>query len=239
MPTQRPPMDLETVDRLLTTTRSVRKRLDLTRPVEPELIEECIEIALQAPSGSNLQGWGFVVVTDPERRRSLADVYHKGSEVYARLRNEGPARFNSEDPRSTHPQRVRESTDFLSEHLHEVPALIVPCIDGRMEEAPYLAELEKYGEAYWALMYGSILPATWSLMLALRSRGVGSLMTTNHLLHSAEAARVLGMPDHIIQAALLPVAYYTGSSFRRARRLPGREVTHWNAWGQRREPKSG
>ena len=112
--------------------------------------------------------------------------------------------------------------------------LIIPCIDGRMEEAPYLAELEKRGEAYWALMYGSILPATWSLMLALRSRGVGSLMTTNHLLYSEEAARVLGIPDHFIQAALLPVAYFTGSSFRPAKRRPGREVTHWNTWGQRR-----
>jgi nitroreductase len=229
-----PRMDLETVDYLLTTTRSVRRRLDLNRPVEPELIEECIEIALQAPSGSNLQGWNFVVVTDPERRRKLADIYRKGGEVYNGLSNERPMQFAANDLRSAHPQRVRESNDFLLKHLHEVPVLIVPCVDGRMEEAPYLAELEKHGGVYWALMYGSILPATWSLMLALRSRGVGSLMTTNHLVYSEEAARVLGIPDYVIQAALLPVAYYTGSSFRRAKRLPGREVTHWNAWGQRR-----
>ena len=234
MPQKETRMDLETVDHLLTTTRSVRRRLDLTRPVEPELIEECIEIALQAPSGSNLQGWNFVVVTDPERRRKLADVYRKGGEVYNGLRNDGPAQFAPDDPRLANPQRVRESSDFLLEHLHEVPVLIVPCIDGRMEEVPYLAELEKRGEVYWALMYGSILPATWSLMLALRSRGVGSLMTTNHLVYSDEAAQVLGIPDYVIQAALLPVAYYTGTSFRRAKRLPGREVTHWNAWGQRR-----
>ncbi len=227
-------MDLETVDHLLTTTRSVRRRLDLNRPVEPELIEECIEIAIQAPSGSNLQGWNFVVVTDPERRRKLADVYRKGGEVYNGLRDEGPAQFAANDPRLAHPQRVQESSEFLFKHLHEVPVLIVPCIDGRMQEVPYLAELEKRGEVFWALMYGSILPATWSLMLALRSRGVGSLMTTNHLVYSEEAARVLGIPDYVIQAALLPVAYYTGSTFRRAKRLPGHEVTHWNVWGQRR-----
>ena len=227
-------LDLDTVDHLLTSTRSVRRRLDLSRPVEPEVIETCIEIALQAPSGSNLQGWHFVVVSDPACRRKLADVYRKGSEIYTSLRNEGPARFAADDPRSAHPQRVRNSSDFLLEHLHEVPVLIVPCIDGRMEEAPYLSELEKRGEAYWALMYASILPATWSLMLALRSRGVGSLMTTNHLLYAEESAQILGIPDHVIQAALLPVAYYTGSDFRRAKRLPGPEVTHWNSWGQRR-----
>ena len=227
-------MDLTTVDHLLTTTRSVRRRLDLTRPVEPEVLERCIEIGLQAPSGSNLQGWHFVVVTDPERRQQLADVYRKGSDVYNDLRNEGPAQFPPDDPRSAHSQRVRESSTFLLEHLHEVPVIIVPCIDGRMEEAPYLAELAKHGEAYWALMYGSILPATWSLMLALRSRGIGSLMTTNHLLFRDEAARILGIPDHIIQAALLPVAYFTGTDFRVAPRRPGPEVTHWNRWGQGR-----
>ena len=227
-------MDLATVDHLLTTTRSVRRRLDLTRPVEPEVIEECIEIALQAPSGSNLQGWHFVVVNDAERREQLANVYRKGSEVYNELRRQGPAQFPSDDPRSAHSRRVRESSAFLLERLHEVPVLIVPCVDGRMDQAPYLAELEKHGEAYWALMYGSVLPATWSLMLALRSRGIGSLMTTNHLIFRDEAAEILGIPGNVIQAALLPVAYFTGTDFRVARRRPGPEVTHWDRWGQSR-----
>ena len=219
-------MDLATVDHLLTTTRSVKRRLDLTRPVEPEVIERCIEIALQAPTGSNLQGWQFMVVTDPEKRAGLADLYRKALVTYRELQEYQPP--------ITQRGKIMESATSLRQHFHEVRVHIIPCIEGRMEDVPNLYGMGKLGSFYEATMYGSILPAAWSLMLALRARGIGSAWTTAHLVYEKEAAQVLGLPDHIIQAALLPVAYYTGTDFKPAKRLPARDLTHWNTWGQRR-----
>jgi nitroreductase len=217
-------MDLATVDRLLTTTRSVRKRLDLGRPVEPELIEKAIEIAFQAPTGSNAQGWHFIVVTEPETRRRLADVYRRGFADMAQVYQTGPV-YDAADLRTRQFPGVYDSAAHLNEQLHEVPVLVVPCIEGRVENA---------GVAAQALRYGSILPAVWSFMLALRARGVGSAWTTDHLFHEAEVARLLGIPDTVTQVALLPVAYFLGADFKPARRLPARDRTHWNAWGVRR-----
>ena len=227
-------MDLATVDHLLTTTRSVKRRLDLTRPVEPEVIERCIEIALQAPTGSNLQGWQFMVVTDPHQRARLADLYRRGRRASRDLRGNQPPRFRQGDPRAGWYQGMVDSSNYLDEHLHEVPVYIILSIEGEMEEVPNLYGLSRYESFYRASIYGSILPAAWSLMLALRARGLGSAWTTAHLVYEKDAAAILGIPDHVIQAALLPVAYFKGADFKPARRLPGRHVTHWNAWGQRR-----
>jgi nitroreductase len=214
--------DLATVDRLLTTTRSVRKRLDLTKPVEPEVIEKAIEIALQAPTGSNNQNWHFVVVTDPEKKKAIADLYRKGADQYA---NNPRPEYGKDDPRTKQRERVYESAGYLYAHLHEVPALVISCIEGRVE---------KEAQVRQASLYGSILPAAWSFMLALRARGVGSAWTTLHLIHEKDAAKVLGIPDTVTQAVLMPVAYYKGTDFKPAKRLPARERTHWNTWGQRR-----
>jgi nitroreductase len=215
-------LDLESVDELLTTTRSVRKRLDLSRPVSAELIERCIEIALQAPTGSNRQGWSFLVVTDPDKRRALGGLYKKAFDAYAANMQPG---FPDGDPRTRQYPRVLESARYLADHLHEVPVHVIPCIEGRVERAGVVAQ---------ASAYGSILPAAWSFMLAARARGLGSAWTTLHLASEADAARILGVPDSVTQAALLPVAHFTGSSFQPAKRLPAREVTHWDGWGQRR-----
>jgi nitroreductase len=207
-------MDLATVDKLLTTTRSVRKRLDLTRPVEPEIIQECLEIAVQAPTGGNLPRYHFVVVTDAATRADLAALYTKSYvEVYSPQRQE--------ETRQTDP-RLIDSANYLAEHMHEVPVLIIPCIASppAQERGPGV--------------YGSILPATWSLMLALRARGLGSAWTTLHIRYEKEVATLLGIPDGIMQAALLPVAYYTGDDFKPARRVPARERTYWNGWDQTR-----
>ena len=213
-------MDLNTVDKLLTTTRSVRKRLDLTRPVEPEVIERCLEIALQAPSGSNRQGWRFVVVTDPAKRKVIGDHYRTAFEAY--MGSGGPSRgYTGDDPRVARARKVADSAIYLSQHMHEVPVLIIPCIEGRVEGA---------NAAALAGLYGSILPATWSLMLALRARGLGSAWTTLHLVYASEVADLLGIPDNFTQAALLPVAYYTGEDFQPAARLPVDQVTYWDAW---------
>lgn len=217
------PKDLAVIDHLLTTTRSVRQRLDLTRPVEPKVIEAAIAIALQAPTGSNIQNWHFVVVTDPEKKKAIADLYRKGADMYT---NRPRPDYGADDPRTKQRARIGESAAHLYKHLHEVPALVIACVEGRVEKEPQVVQ---------ASTYGSILPAAWSFMLALRARGVGSAWTTLHLIHEKEVARVLGMPENLTQAVLMPVAYYTGTDFKPAKRLPARERTHWDTWGQRRE----
>jgi nitroreductase len=212
-------MDLTTVDHLLTTTRSVRKRLDLTRPVEPDIIQQCLEIAIQAPQGGNVTWYHFVVVTDPTKRAELAKLYNRGAvEIYP------PQRL--EEIRQTRPDDVA-SWLYLAEHLHEVPVHIIPCVTNR----EWFSRLAP--DAGPASMYGCILPVAWSLMLALRSRGLGSAWTTAHLQHAEDAAALLGIPENVAQAALLPVAYFTGADFKPAKRVPARERTSWNTWGQK------
>ena len=214
-------------DELLTTTRSVRKRLDFSRPVEPELIKECLELAVQAPTGGNSQGWHFVVVTDAQHREALGAIYRKGWATYVeRMASGNPMRpgqsLAREQARTL--MRVRDSAQYLADHMHEVPVLIVPCIWGRTDG---LGVIEQAG------VWGSILPAAWSFMLALRSRGLGSAWTTLHLVGKGEklAADVLGIPfGEYRQGGLFPIAYTKGTDFRRADRLPAADFAHWNEW---------
>ena len=215
-------MDLGTVDKLLTTTRTVRRRLDLNRPVDPDIIAESLEIAVQAPTGSNEQSYHFVVVSDPDKRAALAELYKRAWKRYrSRAIPRAIGRSVRLGPRRARLGRVASSARYLVQHLHQVPLHIIPCVDGRVETQPQFLQ---------ASLYGSILPAAWSLMLALRARGLGSAWTTLHLLYADEAADILGIPADITQAALLPVAYYTGEDFRPANRVPARERTHWDCW---------
>ncbi|MEE9279483.1 MAG: nitroreductase family protein [Myxococcota bacterium] len=207
--------DLRAVDQVLTTTRSVRRRLDLERPVEPEVIEACIDIATQAPTGANREAWRFLVITEPEQKAAIADLYRRSLAVYATRASAAG------DPSP----RIRPSQRGFSERLHEFPALILACILGRAEPGSVAQQVA---------LYGSILPAAWSLMLALRARGLGTTWTSVHLLHESEAARVLGIPDDVTQTVLLPVAYVRDAVLRPAERRPAREVTYWNAWGRER-----
>ena len=211
-----------TADQVLTTTRSVRKRLDLTRPVEPEVIRECLEIALQAPSGSNSQQWHFVVVTAADKRLALADLYRKSFSVYRANQAAARARLQANSSRVITQQRITDSADYLAEHMHEVPVHLIPCIAGRLDGLPANQQ---------AGVWGSILPAAWSFMLAARARGLGSAWTTLHLPYEKEAAEVLGIPyEKITQAALLPVAYTLGTNFSSAAREPLDTVLHWDQW---------
>jgi nitroreductase len=219
-------MDLKAADELLTTTRSVRKRLDLSRPVPPELIAECIEIALQAPTGSNAQGWHFVVVTDAGKRAEIARHYKETLAGYLKMQEAAAPRWTSpDDPRAKQADRVRESALFLADNMHRVPVHVIPCIEGRVETAGVMAQ---------ASIYGSILPAAWSFMLAARARGLGMAWTTLHLAHEKEISKLLGIPETYTQTALLPVAYFKGKDFQIAKRLPARELTSWDSWGNRR-----
>jgi nitroreductase len=201
-----------TVDHLLTTTRAVRKRLDLSRPVPPEVIEECLRLAIQAPTGSNRQGWRWVVVTDADKRAALADLYRQGFGPYIDRARQGSEGMT----------RVGESALWLAERLEQVPVHVIPCIEDYTKGRPH------------AGVWASIYPAVWSFQLALRSRGLGSVLTTLHLVREREAAELLGIPDGVLQAGLLPVAYSTGDDFKPARRRPVEEITSWNGWGQRR-----
>ncbi|MBW3668512.1 MAG: nitroreductase family protein [Actinobacteria bacterium] len=208
-----------TPDELLTTTRAVRKRLDLERPVPREVLLECVEIALQAPTGSNRQGWHFVFVSDPEKKAALADLYRQGYDPYASMPR---PTYGEGDPRGERLDFVSESSRYLRDRFHEVPWLLVPVHHGRVD-----------GEGVFmqAGFWGSLLPAVWSFMLAGRARGLGTAWTTLHLPFEREAAEVLGIPyDKFTQGGLMPVAYYTGSSFKPASRLAAESVVHWESW---------
>lgn len=218
-------MDLETVDHLLTTTRSVRKRLDFGRPVEPEVVEKCVEIALQSPTGSNMQGWRVMVITDPDKRRKIADYYRKGFAAYAAPDSPFRQEIPEGDPRAAQQERVIDSAMYLAEHLHEAPVFVLFLIEGRMEEGPVVAQ---------ASMYGSFLPAAWSFMLAARARGLGSAWTTIHIFYEKEVSELLGIPAEFTQGVLLPVAYFTGKDFKPARRIDPRSLTYWDTWGDSR-----
>lgn len=207
-------MDLDTVDKLLTTTRTVRKRLDFSRPVPPEIIQECLEIAIQAPTGGNIQRYHFVVVTDEVKRAELSAIYKRSYlEVYTPERQ---AETSRSDP------GLISSATYLAEQMHNVPVLVVACVEA--------SDPTGQGPGVFA----SILPAVWSLMLALRARDLGSAWTTLHLRYEQEVADMLGIPGNIAQAVLLPVAYYTGDDFKPARRIPARQRTYWDQWGDTR-----
>jgi nitroreductase len=222
-------IDIESADRLLTTTRAVRKRLDLDRPVEPEVILECLRIAIHAPTGSNLQRWRWVIVTDAEKKAAVADVYRRAIGPYHDIM-EGAIR-----PDDSQAARVWGSSRYLEEVLERVPVLVIPCHLGAPEEMGFLLKaggypLELSDNVMASGFYGSIWPAVWSLMLALRSRGLGSALTTMHLALEREAGEILGIPDTVTQVGLLPVAYFTGETFKPANRRPAEEITYWNGW---------
>ena len=207
-------IDTAVTDHLLSTTRAVRKRLDLERPVERSVILECLRLAVQAPTASNGQTWRWVVVTDADKRAELARMYSEGGSSYLRSAAESAI-----DPQT---KRVYLSALYLTEILARVPVHVIPCIEGRVDNAP---------NALAASRYGSIIPAAWSFMLALRSRGLGSAWTTLHLFKEKEAAALLGIPDDITQVALIPVGYATGGDFNPAQRPPVEGITYWDTWG--------
>lgn len=208
-------MDIASVDELLTTTRSVRKRLDLTRPVGRDMILECIRLAMQAPTASNTQDWRWLVITDADKRAAIADVYRSvGAEYLAYAAKE------VSDPQT---QRVYESAFALTDTLAQVPVHVIPCLDNPIDNSNLLT-----AASAWA----SIIPAGWSFLLALRSRGLGSVWTTMHLAKEKEVAELLGIPETATQAALFPVAYTIGTDFRPAARPPAESITYWDSWGE-------
>jgi nitroreductase len=208
-------VDIASVDELLTTTRSVRKRLDLTRPVSRDVILECIQLAMQAPTASNAQDWRWLVITDADKRAAIADIYRSIGAEYLAL-----AAKDTSDPQT---QRVYASAFSLTDTLGQVPVHVIPCLRDRIDNSSVLS-----AASAWA----SIIPAGWSFLLALRSRGLGSVWTTMHLAKEQEVAELLGIPATVTQAALFPVAYTIGTDFRPASRPPAETITFWDSWGE-------
>ncbi|MFN8591641.1 MAG: nitroreductase family protein [Thermomicrobiales bacterium] len=208
-----------TPDELLATTRSVRRRLDFERPVARELIEECLDLAQQAPTGGNSQNWAFLVVMDAAKRARIGELYRQGWTAYRQA-------IAERTPSSERPDRgtiaVYRSAQYLADRMGDVPVMVIPCIERRTDHA----SIEEQ-----AATWGSILPATWSFMLAARARGLGTCWTTLHLPHEREAAEVLGIPyDTVMQAALIPVAHTIGDEFRPGPRKPLDAIVHWDRW---------
>jgi nitroreductase len=202
-----------TPDELLSTTRAVRKRLDLERPVEREVLEECLQLAQQAPTASYSQNWHFVVVTDADKRAALGELWRQVAYPY--LQRGG-------GPREGQMARIGDAVVHLAEHIQDVPVHVIPCVLGRYEgkSNPMVAS-----------MFGSIIPAAWSFMLAARSRGLGTVWTTFHLMHEREAAEILGIPyDEVTQVALIPTAYTLGTDFKPGKRKPLDTMVHWDRW---------
>jgi nitroreductase len=215
------------VDEVLTTTRTVRKRLDLEKPVPREVVNECLELAFQAPNGSNQQSWHWVLVDDPAIRAEMTRIYAAAMDDYIARGREQRSKETSTDlraPKKTPEEQARmtESVMYLRQHMAEVPVLLVPAISGRMEGRTVFEQASRWG---------SILPAVWSFMLALRSRGLGSAWTTLTLHREQEMAELLGIPyERVTQAGMFPIAYTVGTEFKRADRSRSRDAIHWNHW---------
>jgi nitroreductase len=208
------PFDTRVTDELLSTTRAVRRRLDFDRPVDPALILECIALAQQAPTATNEQNWRWMAVTDADRKARLADIYRGGCLTYLER--------NAVEAEEGQTKRVYQSALQLAKTIEHAPVLVIPCIERRLDGAGLVAT---------ASTFGSILPAAWSFVLALRSRGLGTVWTTAHLSNEAAAADVLGIPAGVTQVAMFPVAHTIGLDFKPADRPPPESITSWNEWG--------
>ena len=218
-----PLLDL-TPDELLSTTRAVRKRLDLTRPVPDDLIRECVQLAMQSPSGSNNMTMQFVVVRDAAKRAAIGEIYRQCYAMYTQMDGvyirsiaKNDAAFDAQQ------QRSADSADYLGEHMGEAPVLVIACnAGGRVDGAPAVAA---------AASLGNVLPATWNFMLAARARGLGTAWTTLHLMKEQQVADVVGIPfDQVQQVCLTPLAYTIGTDFRPALRPDPDTIIHWDTW---------
>lgn len=207
-------------DEVLTTTRAVRKRIDFDRPVERQLVMDCVDIAHQAPTGSNNQGWRWMFVDDPEKKAAIADLYR--ATFYAYIGLDDPESGDLPARETDQGDRILQSAVYMARRLHEVPLMAIPLHTGRLEGANSFQQ---------ASSWGSILPAVWSFLLALRERGLGSSWTTLHLPKEEQAAEILGIPfDEYTQVGLFPIGYTLGTEFKPAKRLPADSFVHWNEW---------
>ncbi len=222
-----PIVDFETV---LTTTRAVRRRLDFDRPVEEEVVLDCLRLALQAPTGGNAQDWRFVLIGDPAVKRRVAEVYRDCFEEYVArpLAAAGYAAPEVQGRLDTSPaaERMLEGARRLADTIGRAPWLLLACATRPDPSTNPTAS------GTVSAVYGSIYPAVWSFCLALRSRGLGSIITTLHLNEAARVAEILGIPEDATQCCLLPIAYTVGLDFKPAPRRPLEDVLFRDHWGR-------
>lgn len=217
-------------DTVLTTTRAVRRRLDFDRPVPRQVVLDCLTIALQAPSGADAEDWRFVLIGDPAVKRAVADAYRAVFDTDVRPRLAGivgpQGAGDGADPAARRRARVYAGAEYLADNLHRAPWLTLACAT-RPFPGPEMAPS----------VFGSVFPAVWSFQLALRSRGLGSILTTLHLRRPQRVAEVLGIPEGVTQCALLPVAHTKGTTFSPAARRPVSEVVFADRWGRPLAPE--
>lgn len=211
-------------DALLTTTRAVRKRLDLTRPVPDDLIRECVDVAMQAPSGSNMPTMRFVVIRDPEIKAAVGEIYRQCYSIYKSMDGVYIGSIDKGDSdANAQQQRSASSADYLGEQMGNAPVLVIGCTEsGRADNVPAMMA---------SSMLGNILPAMWSFMLAARARGLGTAWTTVHLMMEQQVADIVGIPfESVQQVCLTPVAFTQGTEFKPAARPPADSVIRWDLW---------
>lgn len=212
-------------DEVLVTTRAVRKRLDFDRPVSRSILIECMEIALQAPTGSNAQGWQFVFVDDQDKRTAIAEIYQRSFAAYATGPN-APTEIHKDEAMAETQTKVLSSAQYLADNLAKAPFFLIPCIAGRTDNEALSGNILAQ-----SAQFGSIIPATWSFMLAARNRGLGTCFTTLHLVEEKKVAEILGIPyDEVMQVGLIPIAYTQGTNFKKAPRKPLETLVHFNKW---------
>jgi nitroreductase len=212
-----------TPDQLLSTTRAVRKRLDFNRPVDDDTLRECVELAMQSPSGSNNPTMQFVIVRDAAKRAALGEIYRQCFAIYQSMDGVYVGSIKKDTAEEQAQQdRVQSSADYLMDHMGDAPALVIPCMFGRTDGMPAMAA---------SSMMANIVPAMWSFMLAARARGLGTCWTTVHLMMEQQAADVLGIPfDQVQQVCMSPVAYTNGTDFKPAMRPAADTIIHWDTW---------
>lgn len=222
-------IDRNSVDHVLTTTRAVRQRLDLERYVPLDVVRECLEIGLQAPNGFNMQNWRWLIVTDPEKRKALAEIVRKIELPFLEAME---SQIEEGDEQTW---RVAKSSRFLAENIEHVPVHVIPCTTSKVDDDRKLFKQLGYDTDLVNMaassVYGELWPAAWSFMLALRSRGLGSSLTMIHLGAEPEAAELLSIPEDVSQGGLIPVAWFKGDDFKPANRRPLEEVTFYESWG--------
>ncbi|WP_277209529.1 nitroreductase family protein [Isoptericola croceus] len=234
--------DVSEADRLLTTTRSVRRRLDLERPVPRSVIEEALEVAVQAPNANDQQGWRWLVLTEPAVKERLGQLF----DISWRFHQKETWTRSGRRRNTVQARRNTASAAALAASIRKVPALVVPCVLGRPPQIDAIDEAwahdarserradgepaARIGAMRASNFYGSIFPAVWSFQLALRARGLGSTITSMHLPFERQVGELLGIPAGVTQVCLVPVAYTVGTTFHPARRVPASERTYWERW---------
>lgn len=196
-------------------------------PVPDEIITSVLEAAICAPSGGNSQDWLFAVITDPEQKRRIGGAYAKASKMVRPYYSDAarPAHMSEDEYR-----RLQSSGFHLHEHMEEAPVLILVAAKKKPPRHYDYIDSAIAERSQLFTRMASIYPAVQNIILACRAMGLGTVLTTNHLLCEEEIKTIIGLPDDIETFALMPVGYPLGK-FGPVRRKPLSEVAIRDRWG--------